>query len=80
MTCRELVEFLSDYLSNDLSVVEKASFEEHVRECAACTRYLEGFAATVGLSREAFADPEAPVPGDVPEELVSAIVSARRRS
>jgi anti-sigma factor RsiW len=79
MTCRELVEFLSDYLADDLPVVEKRAFEEHIRECAACARYLDGFSATVELTRRAFDDPEAPVPSEVPEELVSAILSARRR-
>lgn len=80
MTCRELVEFLSDYLSNDLPVVEKAAFEEHLLACDACSRYLDGFAAMVDLTREAFDDPEAPVPSEVPDELVSAILSARRRA
>jgi anti-sigma factor RsiW len=79
MTCREFVEFLSDYLSNDLSSVEREAFEEHIRGCGDCERYLEGFAATVGLAREAFDDPEVPAPADVPEELVDAILTARRR-
>ena len=79
MTCRELVEFLSDYLSSDLSGVEKEAFEDHIRDCVACARYLEGFAATVGLVREAFCDPEEPVPTEVPEELVEAILTARLR-
>jgi anti-sigma factor RsiW len=80
MTCRELVEFLSDYLSHDLLGVERDAFEQHLRACAACARYLDGFAATVDLAREAFDDPEAPVPSEVPEELVSAILNARRRA
>jgi anti-sigma factor RsiW len=79
MTCRELVEFLSDYLSNDLSDVEKDAFEGHLRACDVCTRYLDGFAGMIDLARGAFDDPEAPVPSEVPEELVTAILSARRR-
>jgi predicted anti-sigma-YlaC factor YlaD len=80
MTCRELVEFLSDYLANDLAGVEKDAFEEHLRDCDACTRYLEAFAATVELAREAFGDPDVPVPSDVPERLLSAILRARRQA
>jgi anti-sigma factor RsiW len=80
MTCRELVELLSDYLSDDLPRPERSAFEDHVRECEPCARYVEGFAATVGLARDAFRDLDAGVRGEAPEELVGAILAARRRA
>lgn len=79
MTCRELVEFLSDYLSEELPPPVRGAFEEHIRECEDCERYLEGFAATVELAKGCFEDPDAPLPSEVPAEIVAAVLNARRQ-
>ena len=79
MNCREFVDFLSDYLEGQLPGAAKDEFESHLRDCEDCDRYLSGFASTIGLTREAFSNPDGPVPDDVPEELVQAVESARRR-
>ena len=79
LTCREVVDFLADYLEGTLSTVERAAFDTHVHECPECEAYLHGYRDTVRLAREVARDPEAPVPSDVPEDLVRAIVAARPR-
>jgi anti-sigma factor RsiW len=76
MSCREFVDFLSDYLDGALSARERASFEAHLEGCEDCVRYLESCEETIRLGKEAFC-PEEGVPGDVPEELVRAIITAR---
>jgi hypothetical protein len=43
-----------------------------------CVKYLAGYKATIELGRAAFDDPEAPAPDHVPEDLVRAILSAKR--
>jgi predicted anti-sigma-YlaC factor YlaD len=40
MTCRELVELITDYLENALTLAEHARFEAHLEECDECTSYL----------------------------------------
>ncbi len=80
MNCREFVEFLSDYLEGELPGTTKSRFESHIQDCEDCERYLQGFVGTVGLARGALSEPDAPVPDEVPEELVQAILDARRRS
>lgn len=41
MTCRELVELVTEYLEGTLPPAERARFEAHLRECDGCTTYLE---------------------------------------
>ena len=79
MTCRELIEFLADYLSGELPAEERRLFEEHLAECPDCVAYLETYEATIRLGRDAFSSVQDPGCADAPEELVAAILAARRR-
>jgi len=76
MTCREFVEFLNDYLSGELPDTARAGFEAHLAHCMNCTAYLKTYRQTVRLAKEVCAEPEGPVPDDVPEELLRAILEA----
>jgi anti-sigma factor RsiW len=78
MTCRELTEFLDAYLAGELSPAEAAEFERHLAVCDACVRYLDSYEKTVELTGAAFAA-DAKVDEVVPEELLRAILAARRR-
>lgn len=78
MTCRELADFIADYLSDALPSETRAQFERHLGACSNCGIYLDGYRETVKLGQSAFQDPDAPVPDTVPEELVKAILAARR--
>ena len=80
ITCREFVEFLAEYLAGELSPASQAEFEFHLSDCPDCTIYLKSYAATVQLGKEAFADLDAPIPVEVPEELVQGILAARSRA
>lgn len=77
-TCRELIDFLSAYLDDELDPEVRARFEEHLALCTACVDYLESYRATVRFEVAALA-PDDPVPEDVPEELVRAVLGSRRR-
>jgi anti-sigma factor RsiW len=78
VTCRELADFIADYLSDALPGDARAQFERHLGACPNCGVYLDGYRETIKLGRCAFEDPDAPVPDTVPEELVKAILAARR--
>ena len=78
MTCRELVAFLSAYLDGELPSEERIRFDAHLAACPECAAYLRTFAATAKLVKVAFDHPDDPVTADVPEELVRAILAARR--
>ena len=77
ITCAEFETFILDYLSDRLSPTQKRIFELHLRVCRECRDYLKAYRQTVELGRAAFRTPAAPVPEDVPEDLVKAIVEAR---
>jgi anti-sigma factor RsiW len=78
LTCREVVEFLWRYEADELSPAERAAFDAHLADCLCCGAYLATYRETVALEREAFDDLDAFVPESVPEDLVRAILSARR--
>jgi anti-sigma factor RsiW len=78
LTCRELIEFLDDYVDERLTPAERARFDDHLSLCEACVRYLRGYRATVRLALAAFAEDDAAAHG-APDELVDAILAARPR-
>ena len=79
MTCRDLIDFLMDYLDGDLQDAARREFDDHLRRCPACRTYLQSYRETVKLGTLASASDEE-VPPDVPEELIQAILAARRSS
>lgn len=40
LTCRELVELVTDYLEGALPPEDRARFERHIAGCRGCTTYL----------------------------------------
>jgi anti-sigma factor RsiW len=81
MNCRQFTEFLHEFLLGNLPAEERAEFEKHLAECPSCIAYLDSYRKTIQLEEAAFAAPDdAPPPDDAPEELVQAILRARRRS
>jgi len=62
VTCKELVELVTDYLENRLPAEQRLLFEEHVAFCSWCRTYLEQMRETVRLTgtlREEDLDPQA---------------------
>jgi anti-sigma factor RsiW len=51
LTCRELVELVTDYLEGALPAAERDRFEAHVGGCEGCRRYVEQVRATAGVAR-----------------------------
>lgn len=50
LTCREVVEIVSDYLEDALSPEDRARFEAHLGVCDGCTSYVEQMRETIRLS------------------------------
>ena len=76
MTCREFADFMADYLSDELPQDTRTAFEQHLRLCPNCQKYLAGYKETILLGKRAFADDDAAVPAHVPGDLVRAILDA----
>lgn len=78
MTCREFVEFLMAYLDQEVTPEQRAEFERHMDLCPPCVHYLDTYRETLRLERCLCAEPDGPVPEDVPDDLVRAVLRARR--
>lgn len=75
MTCRELTDFLADYLAGRLPEAVAREFEDHLADCRDCGTYLQNYRETIRLTRETSDE----IPADVPDELVDAVIAACRR-
>lgn len=52
LTCQELVELVTEYLEDRLSLDERMRFEDHLAVCGPCRSYLQQMRETVRLSGE----------------------------
>ena len=78
-TCREIAEFLDDYVSGEMAAQLRAEFDYHLELCPNCRRYLASYRETIKLGRRAFDDESAPAETAVPEDLIQAILAAQRK-
>lgn len=77
MSCRKVIEFLGEYLSGELSPLEKFRFETHLVLCRQCRQYLKSYRETILLAKSVGTDsPEDPC-ATIPDDLVQAILKAR---
>jgi anti-sigma factor RsiW len=76
MNCRELSDFLSDYVSGELPAEVSTEFEGHLTRCPECHLFLEQYKTTIHLSVAAYGDP----PPGLPEDLVRAILAALQKA
>ena len=61
MSCKELVELVTDYLEGRLSDARTRELEEHLTACDGCTVYIEQMRVTLKAL------------GRIPEETVSTV-------
>lgn len=81
MKCRDFTQFIVEYQAGELTAETRLAFEAHLKKCGNCVHYLHGYELTVLLEKAAYGciGSSDDVPSEVPEELVQAILSARRR-
>jgi predicted anti-sigma-YlaC factor YlaD len=78
VTCRDFATFIGDYLTGELAEDTRRFLDDHLQVCENCRRYLTSYVETMKLGQRAFDDESAALPADIPEELVQAVLSARR--
>jgi anti-sigma factor RsiW len=74
MACREILDFLMEYLDGNLSPAQRAIFEEHLAVCPDCVAYLHNYRRTVKLVKSLADTPSAT---DAPEDFVKSVLAAR---
>ena len=65
MSCRELVELVTDYLEDALDPLTRERFVAHLRECDGCAAYVEQMRTTVRVL------------GEIPEDSLSVDIRDR---
>jgi len=81
ITCKEMNDFLIDYIDGALPDAQKNEFHRHLAHCPSCVHYVETYKTTIAAGKAAFCDPNAPdkLPEAAPEALISAILAARKK-
>jgi anti-sigma factor RsiW len=47
LTCKEVVEIVTDYLEGSLNPEDRRRFEAHLQDCSGCRTYLEQMRQTI---------------------------------
>lgn len=76
LTCRQMIDFLMDYLSGELEADTRGEFERHLSVCPPCVDFMDSYRKTVKLARDAGREPPAPAGDGLPDELVQAILKS----
>lgn len=50
LTCKEIVEIVTDYLEGSMPVEQRARFEAHLAGCSGCRTYVEQMRQTIELT------------------------------
>lgn len=69
LTCREVIDLLTDYLEDALGSKERRRVEEHLATCDGCTAYLETLRETIRLTGMVA---EEQIPGEQKQRLLEA--------
>ena len=78
-TCRDLIEFLDDYVADRLDPAVRLRFDEHLGLCRHCREYLSDYRRTIALGRGAMRGPrDEQVAAAAPEAVVRAVMAAIR--
>lgn len=78
ITCKEFEEFVLGYLDGELTDRQRSLFERHMRICRECREYLAAYQRAIEIGRAVLPSSDDPVPDDVPEDLIKAILDARK--
>lgn len=73
LTCREVSEFLMEYVGDTLEADVHTIFETHVHGCPNCETFLIQYRETIAAGQLACSDTGVV---DCPEDLVQAVIAA----
>ncbi len=78
VSCKEICQFLCDYVEGELPVGQCEAFQFHMKECRSCAEYLRQYEGTIRASKRCMC-PGHVKPPPVPEDMVTAIMKALGR-
>lgn len=78
LTCREMIDFLMDYLDGHLPPEQCQAFREHLQICPPCVDFMESYKTTVSVGKKTLCNCDDEIPASVPDALIRAILAARQ--
>jgi hypothetical protein len=75
ITCRELVELLSDFAAGQLPPEDREHIEQHLGLCSYCVAYLGSYHLTIQMTRQL---PNLPLPPDLERQLRALLAEGQR--
>lgn len=79
LTCRDVEEFMIDYVDGGMSLLTRLQFTMHVMICSDCRKYLKMYKDTIALGKRVFDRPDDDAAGQVPDEILHAIMVATEK-
>lgn len=76
LCCREFAETLIHFVEGEIPEDRRAVVELHIALCGDCANYLQSYRATMTISLAAVREAYDVAPGELPDHLVVAILSA----
>ena len=68
-----------DYLDGVMAPEPRHEVDRHLAVCPSCVEYVKSYQAAVKLGKTVLRADDQPCPADVPEDLVRAVLAARKR-
>ena len=76
LTCKEVVELVTEYLEGTMQSADVVRFEAHLSACDGCTRYLEQMRQTISALGHL---PEESLSPEMERDLLAAFMDWRSR-
>jgi len=75
LSCKELVDIVTDYIEGHLTPADSATFRTHIADCPGCSTYLDQMRLTMrALGRV----PSPPIPQEMKTRLMAAFRDRQR--
>ncbi len=79
LTCRDMEDFMSDYVEGDLDLLTRIQFTMHLAMCGDCRRYLQMYKDSIALGKRIFDCPDDEATGHAPQDMINAILAATEK-
>ena len=79
ITCAEFESFMIDYHDGALPEAQRQDFERHMEMCGRCRNSVQGYRRAIELGQRLFEGREGPLPEEVPDQVVAAVMAAMNR-
>ncbi|MFP5247193.1 MAG: anti-sigma factor family protein [Thermoanaerobaculia bacterium] len=76
-TCKELIEFLDEYVSGELPPERRDAFDRHLEKCPSCRAYLASYRETIRAAKAAHAVPIEDIPAEVLTTILATVTDRK---